>query len=207
MGLPGRPDQVRMGRLFARGLPKADVEEFYSNGLLIQAIPQTQPNVALTSIIIVTCNQVEYTQQCVESVMRITDEPYELIFVDNGSTDATIKYLESVGGARAIIRNEANRGFPAAVNQGIAAATGEQVLLLNNDTIVTTGWLGRMIATLKARSKDRARRPMFKLRRQRAASRRQLRQPGGIGRLRSGSSASLMTPRSKTPSASSDSAC
>ena len=40
-----------------------------------------------------------------------------------------------------IIRNEANRGFPAAVNQGIAAATGDQILLLNNDTIVTTGWL------------------------------------------------------------------
>ena len=104
--------------------------------------------VGLTSIIIVTFNQVEFTQQCVESVRRMTDEPYELIFVDNGSTDGTVAYLESVGAAR-VIRNQVNRGFPAAVNQGIAVATGDRVLLLNNDTIVTTGWLGRMIATLE----------------------------------------------------------
>ena len=48
-----------------------------------------------------------------------------------------------------MIRNDANRGFPAAVNQGIAMATGDQVLLLNNDTIVTTGWLGHMVAALE----------------------------------------------------------
>ena len=47
-----------------------------------------------------------------------------------------------------MIKNAENRGFPAAVNQGIAVASGDQVLLLNNDTIVTTGWLRRMLAAM-----------------------------------------------------------
>ena len=104
-------------------------------------------SIGLTSIIIVTFNQCEYTRQCVESIRRMSDEPYELIFVDNRSTDGTIGYLESIPGAK-LVKNEKNRGFPAAVNQGIAVATGDQILLLNNDTIVTTGWLRRLLAAL-----------------------------------------------------------
>lgn len=47
-----------------------------------------------------------------------------------------------------LIENTENRGFPAAVNQGLAVANGEQLLLLNNDTIMTTGWLRRMLDVL-----------------------------------------------------------
>ena len=143
----GCPDHVHMGRLYAKGLPRADIEEFHSHGFLLQAAHRPQPEFGRTSIIIITFNQIEFTIQCVESIKRMTDEPYELIFVDNGSTDGTAAYLESIGGAR-VIRNQTNRGFPAAVNQGIEVATGEQVLLFNNDTVVTTGWLARMLATL-----------------------------------------------------------
>jgi len=144
----GRPGHAQVGRLHVDGLPASDVEEFYSRGFLIEATPLPVPDVGLTSIVIVTFNQVEYTRQCVESIRRMTDEPYELIFVDNASTDGTAGYLESLPGAR-VIRNAENRGFPAAANQGIAAAAGAQVLLLNNDTIVTTGWLRRLLAALQ----------------------------------------------------------
>jgi GT2 family glycosyltransferase/tetratricopeptide (TPR) repeat protein len=143
----GRPGQVRMGRLAIAGLPAHDVEEFFSSGFLVDATPHPVPDVGLTSIIIVTFNQLEYTRQCVESIRRLTDEPYELIFVDNGSSDGTVDYLKSLPGAR-VIRNAENRGFPAAVNQGIAVAAGRQVLLLNNDTIATTGWLSRLLRAL-----------------------------------------------------------
>src|SRR5207245_11399804 len=61
--------------------------------------------------------------------------------------DGTPDYLELQAGAT-VIRNEDNRGFPAAANQGLRAATGRQVLLLNNDTIVTTGWLTRLLRAL-----------------------------------------------------------
>ena len=98
-----------------------------------------------------TLNQLEYTLQCVDSIRRMTDEPYELVFVDNGSSDGTVDYLKSLTGAK-VIENSENRGFPAAANQGIAATTGNQVLLLNNDTIVTSGWLRRLLTAIKSDS-------------------------------------------------------
>lgn len=103
----------------------------------------------LTSIIIVTFNELGYTKECIESIRLRTDEPYELIFVDNGSTDGTLEYLTSIADAQ-IIRNRDNRGFPAAVNQGLKLARGEQVLLLNNDTVVSTGWLHKLLTALQS---------------------------------------------------------
>jgi len=148
-GSQTRSGSVRFGRLAVDGLSARDAEEFYARGFLLEAVPVGDPGFGLTSIVIITCNQLEYTRQCVESIRRLTDEPYELIFIDNGSTDGTVPYLEAVPGAK-VIRNSANRGFPAAANQGIAAAVGEQVLLLNNDTVVTTGWLRRMLVALNS---------------------------------------------------------
>ena len=103
----------------------------------------------LTSIIILTHNQLEFTKQCLDSIEAYTPEPHELIIVDNGSTDGTIDYLreyiESYDNVR-VIANATNRGFAAGNNQGLAIARDEYVLLLNNDTIVTKGWLGSMLA-------------------------------------------------------------
>ena len=73
---------------------------------------------------IVTHNQLEYTRQCLDSIRRLTDEPYELIVVDNGSTDGTVEYLRAFPDVR-LIANDTNRGFPAAVNQGIAVVERE----------------------------------------------------------------------------------
>ena len=103
--------------------------------------------VGLTSIIVVTCGQLEYTRLCLDSIKHFTAEPYELIVVDNGSTDGTVDYLRLRQDIVFIVNSE-NRGFPAAANQGIVAAKGEQILLLNNDTVVTRGWLRRMLETL-----------------------------------------------------------
>jgi len=100
----------------------------------------------LVTIVIVTFNGLEHTKRCVESILSYTPSPpYELIFVDNGSADGTVDYLETLLQAT-IIRNAENRGFPAAANQGIRAARGEYILLLNNDVIVTPGWLERLVA-------------------------------------------------------------
>src|SRR5260370_34367771 len=154
------------------------------------------------------CNQVEYTRQCLESVLRHTRAPYELVLVDNGSTDGTAEYLAEIGrqseclagslarslvpklrlgthpaetpvrgtngaagrqpgretefperafpngvwerGVSAdvrvhVIRNETNVGFPAGCNQGLQRARGRYVVFLNNDTIVTEGWIEGLI--------------------------------------------------------------
>jgi GT2 family glycosyltransferase len=125
----------------------------------------------LASIIILCCNEVEFTRMCLESVLQHTRAPYELILVDNGSTDDTPAYLEEirsqncgvgllsptplprVQGRRAsapervvVIRNETNVGFPKGCNQGLAQARGRYLMLLNNDTIVTRGWLEGLVA-------------------------------------------------------------
>jgi len=120
---------------------------------------QSDPQNKLTSIIILTRNQIEYTERCIESIFTHTKETFELIMVDNGSTDGTLEYLESealrrkseVGRRKSgvrikIIKNSENLGFAAGNNQGIAAAKGDYVLLMNNDVVVTPGWLSRMLA-------------------------------------------------------------
>ncbi len=145
----GRPGEAKVDRLHVRGLAPADAEEFYAGAYLVSAEPVDVPDHGLISIVLVTYNQLAYTRQCLASIGLVTDEPYELIVVDNGSTDGTLEYLRACPDLR-LIQNGENRGFPAAANQGIAASQGRQIVLLNNDTLVTTGWLRRLVAALHA---------------------------------------------------------
>ena len=105
------------------------------------------------SIIIVTYNNLSLTQMCLESVFRETDYPnFEVIVVDNASHDGTAEWLaeEATGEPRLrVIGNADNRGFSGANNQGLRAARGEFLCLLNNDTVVTRGWLSTMIEHLR----------------------------------------------------------
>lgn len=112
-------------------------------------LPWAVADYGLTSIVIVTFNQLPLTQKCLESIRLFTDEPYEIIVVDNASTDGTVDYLRTCGDVR-LIANLENSGFPRGANQGMEASRGRQVLLLNNDVIVTTGWLRRLLVTLNS---------------------------------------------------------
>ncbi|MBN1824244.1 MAG: glycosyltransferase family 2 protein [Endomicrobiales bacterium] len=95
----------------------------------------------LTSIIIPCHNKLEFTRKCIGNVRQYTDGPYELITVDNGSTDGTREYLSKLEGTT-VIRNEKNEGFAKAVNMGIRRSRGDYVAVLNNDVLVTPAWLG-----------------------------------------------------------------
>ncbi len=98
-------------------------------------------NTGKTSIVILTYNQLDYTKLCIESIRKYTEpETYELIVVDNHSTDETVKWLKTQIDIKCIF-NEQNNGFPKGCNQGIEIANGSEILLLNNDTIATTNWL------------------------------------------------------------------
>lgn len=96
------------------------------------------------SIIIVTHNQVEYTKECIASIKDWTTVPHRIMVVDNSSTDKTRSYLKGLPGIDVLL-NEENAGFPAACNQALNRADGDYVLLLNNDVVVTEGWLDRLV--------------------------------------------------------------
>ena len=105
------------------------------------------------SIIILTYNNLDLTRQCLESIYAKTDTPdFEVIAVDNASTDETPQYLqefaESHPSLRAIL-NEANEGFARGNNIGAAAAAGQYLVFLNNDVIVTKGWLAGLLRHLQ----------------------------------------------------------
>ncbi|MCI0702677.1 MAG: glycosyltransferase [Planctomycetia bacterium] len=109
----------------------------------------------LVSVIIVVHNQPEFTRVCLESVLRCTRPPVELILVDNGSETETSSlladYTRRPGVGRVeLLRTGKNLGYPAAANRGLAVARGEFLVLLNNDTAVTPGWIESLLERLLA---------------------------------------------------------
>lgn len=101
-----------------------------------------------TSIILLTYNQLEVSKKCFESLAKYTNkDQVEIIVVDNGSTDGTREYLKNNTSFITIL-NDKNMGFAGGCNQGIEVATGDNLLFLNNDTIVTENWLEAMLALL-----------------------------------------------------------
>ena len=103
------------------------------------------------SIIIPLFNQVAFTKVCHEYLMRNTEGDFELVFVDNASSDETPRFLDSLGGNVRIISNPANLGFAKACNQGARAAQGRYLVFLNNDTAVHQGWLSPLVEILRTR--------------------------------------------------------
>lgn len=105
----------------------------------------------VVSIVIPTYNKVHLTISCLQSVADYTDDttPYEVIIVDNGSSDGTRELLAQLGGDVQCILNDHNMGFGPACNTGAAASNSDAVLFLNNDTNVTPGWLTGMLRTLQ----------------------------------------------------------
>jgi GT2 family glycosyltransferase len=100
------------------------------------------------SIVVVTYDGLPFSRLCLRSVLAHSDDrDFELIVVDNGSTDGTPTYLAHLAERHARVRvllNGTNLGFAPACNQGLALATGDDLVLLNNDTIVPPGWLGKL---------------------------------------------------------------
>ena len=107
-----------------------------------------------TSIIILSYNTRECTRLCIESIRAYTKKnSYEIIVVDNASTDGSLEYLQQQKDVR-LIKNAVNVGFPAGCNQGMQAAkSGNDLLLLNSDTIVTPRWLDNLQKSLYSESK------------------------------------------------------
>lgn len=112
-------------------------------------IPEGHPVTALgaASIIIPVHNKAALTRQCLDSIFALPPaSEFEVIVVDDASTDGTQALLESYGDRVRAVRLERNSGFATACNAGASAASGEMLVFLNNDTIAEQGWLDELIA-------------------------------------------------------------
>lgn len=116
------------------------------------SIAFSQPENTEASIIIPVFNELPYTLSCLRSVLEFTPPIYEILVVDNGSTDSTAETLAAISGLR-VITNTSNLGFARACNIGAVAARGDWLVFLNNDTIVQPGWLTALIECVRRNEK------------------------------------------------------
>lgn len=105
----------------------------------------------LCSIILSVWNHLPYTQQCLETLFRHTRGTFELIVINNGSTDATAEYLKNLHPDTPFIRgykvitNPQNIGIARALNQGLEEASGDYLTVISNDLIFEDNWLEDLI--------------------------------------------------------------
>jgi len=110
------------------------------------------PEDILCSIVIPVHDRADLTAQCLAAIRENTgDVPYDVLVVDNGSTDSTTEFLAGLRSPFRSVRNEENLGFGRASNQGADATSGQYILFLNNDTVPLPGWLGPMVECMESR--------------------------------------------------------
>ncbi len=102
------------------------------------------------SVVIVTWNSLDYLPRCFGCLSRQHGAEIEVIVVDNGSTDGSVEWLRTAPEVSRIIENDGNLGFCVANNQGIRAAHGDYVLLLNTDVFLDEGCIATLLADLES---------------------------------------------------------
>lgn len=99
----------------------------------------------MVSVIVVNWNGKAYVGECLKSLRSQTFLDFELIVVDNGSTDGSVEIVRSLFPDCLIIRNTRNYGFARGNNQGIEKAKGRYIALLNNDAEAESHWLEELV--------------------------------------------------------------
>jgi GT2 family glycosyltransferase/glycosyltransferase involved in cell wall biosynthesis len=121
---------------------------------LLEEVRACQSALPRVSVVVLSYNNLKLTEVCLNSLLKYTNYVnWELIVVDNASSDGTPEYLTEFGRehpAAKIILNPENGGFSAGNNLGIKEASGDIVILLNNDTYVTDGWIMSLVRHFKA---------------------------------------------------------
>ncbi|MDB5092772.1 MAG: glycosyl transferase family 2 [Candidatus Eremiobacteraeota bacterium] len=108
----------------------------------------------IASIVMLSWNAGQFTRIAVDSIRAVTRYPYEIVIVDNGSDEATHAVLEGLaaeGDDVRVVYNGRNLGFGGGMNVGMRHARGDVVVLLNNDVVVTQGWLEDLVGAMEVR--------------------------------------------------------
>jgi GT2 family glycosyltransferase len=101
----------------------------------------------LCSIIIPVHNNPSLTRRCIDSILNCppADANFEIIVVNDGSTDGTANLLSGYGDRIRVVTHDTNKGFATTCNDGAALASGEYLVFLNNDTVPQPGWLDALV--------------------------------------------------------------
>lgn len=111
-----------------------------------------EKNAPLVSIIILNFNGESYLERCLFSVLSTKYPNFEVIFVDNASTDSSLRIVEKTFGndqRLRILRSRQNLGFSGGNNLGFSHAIGDYIVFLNNDTIADLNWLDALVSTME----------------------------------------------------------
>ncbi len=103
----------------------------------------------LVSIMIISYNGIDHIRACIESIKRNTPESHEIVVVDNARNDGSLEYVKSVPGV-IVIENPTNIGYTPARAQAMSVVRGEYIISLDDDAIVTKGWVTRFVSHAKA---------------------------------------------------------
>lgn len=111
------------------------------------SVPPLTPHVESVDIVVCIHNALDDVRNCLDAVLRKTAPPYRLILVDDGSQAETRDFVQEFAQSQGLtlVRNEEAKGYTLAANQGLRASSGDFVVLLNSDTLVTPGWLDRIL--------------------------------------------------------------
>jgi len=104
----------------------------------------------LVTIVVVTFNSIPFLKDCLSSIQNQSFRQWELVVIDNDSTDGTVELLRS-SGVKNVIFNQKNVGFAAAQNQGIKESSGEWVLALNPDVVLGRTFLAELLGAVDGR--------------------------------------------------------
>jgi GT2 family glycosyltransferase len=102
---------------------------------------------ARASVIVLAWNGIEFLGPCLDALLAQHFADFEVVVVDNGSSDGSADFVAESYPQVRLIRNERNIGFAAGNNIGLEAATGEVLVLLNQDTEVHEDWLEALVST------------------------------------------------------------
>ncbi len=120
------------------------------DGKTLWGIEWFSPQKDLVSVIVPVYKDPHVTKKVLETAVRQTSRACEVIIVDNGGDGETgqvvVDFERGLKGKVKVVHNEENLGYPLACNQGLAAASGDYIVVMNNDVVVTPHWASRMMA-------------------------------------------------------------
>lgn len=127
---------------------RGDESASESQRRLVQATVESPDDSPTVDIIVCVHNALEEVKECLNSVLRKTTLDYKLYIVNDGSDQPTTRHLRGFVEGRTntiLLENRTSKGYTKAANQGLRASEADYVILLNSDTVVTHGWLEKII--------------------------------------------------------------